>query len=57
MHPFRKLTPVERAAINKRIKALNAQIQNPRLSIERVDELHKERAVLHARLMEDRMAT
>jgi hypothetical protein len=57
MNQFRKLTPVERAAINKRIKELNAQIQNPRLSIERVDELHKERAVLHARLVEDRLAT
>jgi hypothetical protein len=57
MNDFHKLNPAERAAINKRIKELNAHIQNPRLSLERVDELHKERAILHARLIEDRLAT
>ncbi|MEX0677494.1 MAG: hypothetical protein WD063_10495 [Pirellulales bacterium] len=49
-----KLTPRQRAAIVKRVKELNVKIQNPRLSIERVDELHKERASLHAQLIEDR---
>ena len=49
-----KMSPGERAAIIKRVKELNAKIQEPRLSIERVDELHKERATLHAKLIEDR---
>jgi hypothetical protein len=49
-----KLTPRERAAKVKRVTQLNALIQNPRLSIERVDELHKERAALRAQLLEDR---
>jgi hypothetical protein len=49
-----KLTPRERAAIIKRVKELNAKISNPRLSIERVDELHRERAELHAQLTLDR---
>ena len=51
------LTPRDRAAIIKRVKQLNAQIQSPRLSIERVDELHRERALLQAKLLEDRAAT
>jgi hypothetical protein len=51
-----KLTPRQRAVMVKRIKELNAKIQDPRLSIERVDDLHKERAALHARLLEDRAA-
>jgi hypothetical protein len=51
-----KMTPRERADIIKRVKELNSQIQNLRLSIERVDELHRQRAMLHARLMEDRAA-
>ncbi len=51
-----KLDPRQRATIIKRVKELNAKIQNPRLSIERVDDLHKERAELHALLMEDRVA-
>jgi hypothetical protein len=49
-----KLTPRERATIVKRVKELNTKIQNPRLSIERIDDLHKERAELTARLLEDR---
>lgn len=49
-----KMTPGERAKIIKRIKELNVKIQNPRLSIERVDELHTERAALHAKLLDDR---
>jgi hypothetical protein len=47
---LRKLTPSERAAIQKRIKVLSAQIQSHELSMLRIDELHKERAVLKARL-------
>jgi hypothetical protein len=54
--PMNKLTPRERAELLKRVKQLNAQIQNPRLSIERVDDLHKQRAQLHARLLDDRIA-
>ncbi len=49
-----KLTPRKRAAIIKRVKELNARINDPRLSIERVDELHRERAALHAQLTLDR---
>jgi hypothetical protein len=49
-----KLNPRERAAIVKRVTELNAKIQDPRLSIERVDELHRERAALRAQLLEDR---
>jgi hypothetical protein len=49
-----KLTPAERAAIVKRVKELDAKMQNPRLSIERVDEMHRERAELRARLLDDR---
>lgn len=52
-----KMTPRERAAIIKRVKELNARIQDPRLSIERVDELHTERALLHAQLLEDRTSS
>ncbi len=52
-----KLNPRERALIIKRVKELNAQIQNPRLSIERVDALHAERAQLQAQLLEDRAAS
>ena len=50
------MNPRERAAVIKRVKELNAAIQNPRLSIKRVDELHAERAALQARLLEDRAA-
>jgi hypothetical protein len=52
-----RMNPRERATIIKRIKELNAKIQNPRLSIERIDELHAERAQLQARLQEDRAAS
>jgi hypothetical protein len=51
-----RLNPRDRQTVLKRIKELNAKIQNPRLSIERVDELHAERASLQARLLEDRAA-
>ncbi len=51
-----RLTPVERAAMVKRVKQLDLEMQNPRLSIERVDELHKKRAELRVRLLEDREA-
>ena len=51
-----KLNPRERATVLKRVKELNTKIQNPRLSIERIDELHAERAQLQARLLEDRAA-
>lgn len=56
MVPMSKLTPRDREAIIKRVKEINARIQNQRLSIERVDELHKERAILQAKLLEDRAA-
>jgi hypothetical protein len=49
-----KLTPAARAAMVKRVKELDAKMQNQRLSIERVDEMHKERSELRARLLEDR---
>jgi hypothetical protein len=49
-----KMTPRERAAMIKQVKGLNLKIQDPRLSIERVEELHSERAALHAKLLEDR---
>ncbi|MEX2114688.1 MAG: hypothetical protein WD845_15955 [Pirellulales bacterium] len=49
-----KLTPAERAAIIKKVKLLDVKMQDPRLSIERVDEMHKERAALRAQLLEDR---
>lgn len=49
-----KLTPAERAKIVKRIKELDVKMQSPRLSIERIDELHNERAALRAKLLEDR---
>jgi hypothetical protein len=47
---LRKLTSSERAAILKRVKVLNAQLQSQELSIERLEELRRERAVLKARL-------
>ncbi len=49
-----RLTPVERAAMVKRVKQLDVEMQSPRLSIERVDELHKDARELRARLLEDR---
>lgn len=52
-----RMNPRERASIIKRVKELNAKIQSPRLSIERIDELHAERAQLQARLLEDRAAS
>jgi hypothetical protein len=52
-----KLTPRERAALIKLVKELNVRIQSERLSIERIDALHKERAALQTRLLEDRVAT
>jgi len=51
-----KMNPRQRAAVIKRVKELNTKIQNPRLSIQRVDELHAERASLQAQLLEDRAA-
>jgi hypothetical protein len=51
-----KMNPRERASVLKRIKDLNTKIQNLRLSIERVDELHAERAALQVKLLEDRAA-
>ncbi len=52
-----RMNPRERAGVIKRVKELNALIQSPRLSIERIDELHAERARLQARLLEDRAAS
>ncbi len=48
------LDPRQRAGIIKRVKELNRRIQDPRLSIARVDELHRERAELRAQLLADR---
>ena len=49
-----KLTPRERATIIKRVKEINAKIQEVRLTMEQRDQLHKERALLSAKLLEDR---
>jgi hypothetical protein len=49
-----ELNPRERAGILKQVKDLNRKIQDPRLSISRVEELHRQREQLHARLMADR---
>jgi hypothetical protein len=49
-----KLTPRERAAIAKRMKEIKAKLANPRLTIEEVDELCKERRLLEKQLMNDR---
>jgi len=51
-----KLPPRERAALLKRVKQINAEIQNPRLTIEKCDALHKEREELEKRLLADREA-
>ncbi|MGD9724302.1 MAG: hypothetical protein AB7O59_24115 [Pirellulales bacterium] len=50
-----KMSPAERAQLIKRMKSLNARLQDPRLPLARVEELHRERAVLHAQLLADRM--
>ena len=49
-----KLTPRERAAIIKRVKEINLKIENPRLTIEQCDRLHKEREELRKKLLIDR---
>ena len=51
-----KMSPRERAALLKRVKQINQQIQDPRLTIERCDELHKEREDLAKKLLADRNA-
>jgi hypothetical protein len=51
-----RLTASQRAAIAKRMKEIKAQIQNPRLTIEEVDLLRKERAQLEKQIMNDRNA-
>jgi hypothetical protein len=51
-----KLTPRERAALVKRVKEINAKIQNPRLTIAQCDDLHKERELLAKQLLDDRNA-
>ena len=51
-----KLPPRERAALVKRVKQINVEIQNPRLTIEKCDSLHKEREELEKRLLADRQA-
>ena len=48
------LTPSQRAAIVKQMKVIKAKIQNPRLTIEEVDLLRKERALLEKQIMNDR---
>lgn len=50
------LDPRQRAEIVKRVKELDRKIQDPRLSIARVDALHHERAELRAILLADRAA-
>ena len=49
-----KLPPRERAAILKRMKEIKAKVASPRLTIEEVDELCKERRLLEKQLMNDR---
>jgi len=49
-----KLTPRERATMIKRVKEINAKIQEVRLTMEQRDQLHKERALLTTKLLEDR---
>jgi hypothetical protein len=48
------LDPRQRADIVKQVKDLDRKIQDPRLSIARVDEMHHERARLRAILLADR---
>lgn len=52
-----RLTPRERATILKRVKEINAKIQDRNLTIEQCDELHNEREELQKRLLEDRAAS
>jgi hypothetical protein len=49
-----KLPPRERAAIIKRVKEINVRIRDPKLTIEAVDKLHKEREPLERQLRDDR---
>lgn len=48
------LTPYQRASLIKRVKDLDRRLQDPRLSIARVDQLHRQRAELRAQLLADR---
>lgn len=50
------LTTSQRAAIIKQMKAIKARIENPRLTIEEVDLLRKERGLLEKQIMNDRNA-
>jgi hypothetical protein len=47
------LTPTDRAAIAKRMKALDAKIQGPRLLMAQINDLQKERTLLSQRLNQD----
>ncbi len=49
-----RLTPAERAAINKRLKEIKAGIAKPVLTIEQVEQLRTERAGLLTLIMNDR---
>lgn len=51
-----KLTAGQRAAIAKRMKEIKVRIENPRLTIEEVDLLRKERSQLEKQIMNDRNA-
>jgi hypothetical protein len=48
------LDPRHRADIVKKVKELDRKIQDPRLSITRIDQLHHERAQLRTILLADR---
>ena len=47
------MTPRERATIVKRVRELDAKLQDPRAPMNRINDLHKEREGLSKRLRED----
>lgn len=49
-----RLTPAERAAINKRLKEIKVRIADPMLTIEHVEQLRAQRAALEKLIMNDR---
>lgn len=51
------LTSRERANIKKRVTQINQQIQDPRLTIARCEELRTEREALAKQLLDDRAAS
>lgn len=49
-----RLTEAERTALKKRVKEIDRQIQNPRLTIEQCDLLRKQREELRKALLNDK---